>query len=360
MTLLKAALVVAALAAAVVPTSASWVESIYAFEVYPAVQRRLTAGTNVVPFALLDPLGVLLAIVLLVRWSMKLVRTGERWRSLAAVASEVAAAAALFYLLFLALWGLNYRRVPLADQLAFDTRRVTGERLASFSRDVVNRLNALHAHAHAAGWPGLDRTGRRVFVDRYGPGFHRALRQLRAPRTAQTAIVPGIPKSSILTWYFRRAGIDGMTNPYLLEIIVNGDLLPFERPFVVAHEWAHLAGYAAEDDASFVGWLTCLRGDESAEYSAWLFLYPHLLENVDGPARADLARQLADGPRSDLGAIRRRLSVAVPAVQDAAGRVYDRYLKANRVEEGVESYNRVVTLVLGTRFDAGWTPVLAQ
>jgi hypothetical protein len=37
------------------------------------------------------------------------------------------------------------------------------------------------------------------------------------------------------------------------------DLLPFEKPFVAAHEWAHLAGYADESEASFVGWLTCVR-----------------------------------------------------------------------------------------------------
>ena len=33
------------------------------------------------------------------------------------------------------------------------------------------------------------------------------------------------------------------------------DLLPFERPFVLAHEWAHLAGHADEAEASAVaGW----------------------------------------------------------------------------------------------------------
>jgi len=36
--------------------------------------------------------------------------------------------------------------------------------------------------------------------------------------------------------------------------------------------------------------------------------------------------------------------------------VYDQYLKANRVEEGVRSYGEVITLVLRTRFDAKWVP----
>ena len=76
--------------------------------------------------------------------------------------------------------------------------------------------------------------------------------------------VPGIPKTSLLGLYFRRAAIDGMTDPLFLEVIVNPDVLPMERPFVVAHEWAHLAGYAAEDEANFVAWLTCTEAAPAA------------------------------------------------------------------------------------------------
>ena len=32
--------------------------------------------------------------------------------------------------------------------------------------------------------------------------------------------------------------------------------------------------------------------------------------------------------------------------------------QANRVERGILSYDAVVRLILGTRFDAGWTPRL--
>ena len=49
-----------------------------------------------------------------------------------------------------------------------------------------------------------------------------------------------------------------MHAPFLLETLLNPDLTPPERPAVLAHEWAHLAGYAPEDDASFVGLLAAL------------------------------------------------------------------------------------------------------
>ena len=40
----------------------------------------------------------------------------------------------------------------------------------------------------------------------------------------------------------------------------------------------------------------------------------------------------------------------------AARDAYDSYLKANRVERGIESYDAVVRLVLGSVFDESWTP----
>src|SRR5262249_28261732 len=158
--------------------------------------------------------------------------------------------------------------------------------------------------------------------------------------------------------YFRRAGVDGMTDPFFLETLVAGELLPFEHPFVVAHEWSHLAGYVDEGEANFVGWLVCLRGAEPDQYSGWLVLYPHLLSSVRPADRAALAERLAPGPRADRRAIAARIQRHLdPRVSAAGWRVYDRYLKANRVEAGAASYAEVVRLALGVRFGPAWMPI---
>jgi hypothetical protein len=90
--------------------------------------------------------------------------------------------------------------------------------------------------------------------------FAGVQRELGATRLA----VPGRPKQTLLDLYFRRATVEGMTDPYFLETLIVSDLLPFERPFVVAHEWSHLAGFGDEGEANFVGWLTCLGGRSRA------------------------------------------------------------------------------------------------
>jgi hypothetical protein len=146
-----------------------------------------------------------------------------------------------------------------------------------------------------------------------------------------------------------------MTNPYFLEIIINPDVLPVERPFVVAHEWGHLAGYANEEEASFVAWLTCIRGDAAAQYSGWLAAYQHAIAALPRAERGN-TKPLDDGPRQDLQAIAARFDRSSPLVRRAARGVYDEYLRANRVAEGIASYDAVVRLMIGTRFDPHWKP----
>src|SRR5439155_12744601 len=134
------------------------------------------------------------------------------------------------------------------------------------------RLNALYDGAHAANGPpsadGVD--------PRLAGAFARVQRELGADRAA----VPGRPKHSLADFYFRGAAVDGMTDPYFLETLVARDLLSVEEPFVVAHEWSHLAGYADESEANFVGWLTCVRAGDDGAYSGWLFLYGEMTANV--------------------------------------------------------------------------------
>ena len=140
-------------------------------------------------------------------------------------------------------------------------------------------------------------------------------------------------------------------------MLVNGEVLPFERPSIVAHEWAHLAGFAHEAEAGFLGWLTTTHGDEQAQYSGWLTVYAYAASAVDGERAARLAFALEAGPTEDLRAIDRRVSTAAPRVRAAARAAYDQFLRANRVESGVRSYGELVTLIAGCRLDRAGRPV---
>ena len=331
-------LLIMAFVAAFAPIPPAVVERVYSTGAYPIFQRTLTPISNRAPFAMIDLLiaGGVVWFVFLGLAVRRLFRRGEKRRVQRVIVCAVLPAAAL-YLAFLALWGFNYRRLPLEDKLAFDAAAVTPQGARSLAEAAVSRANALHDEAHAVGWGD---EGLRLEV-----AFARAERDAGVSGTT----VPGRPRRTLLDWYFRSAAVAGMTDPFFLETLVASDLLPFERPFVIAHEWSHLAGFADEGEANFIGWLTCVRGTVPAQYSGWLSLYAELTGSLSRRDRQEVAARFAAGPREDLRALADRLARNVnPTVSTAGWHVYDRYLKANRVEDGAASYARVVRLALGT------------
>jgi hypothetical protein len=246
--------------------------------------------------------------------------------------------ASVFYLVFLVSWGLNYRREPLRRTLEFHRERVTPEALEDLARRTVTELNAIHPML-APPWPDWDK----LSIDLLPP-FERA----RSRIGARWRVEPADPKRSLLNFYFKLTATEGMVDPIFLEVLVNQDVLPFERPFIVAHEWAHLAGRANESEASFLGWLTCMHGPPWARYSAWISLYSTIMAGLPRTVQRMLAEKLDPGPRRDLEALRERINrQSLPLARRASVAAYDRFLKANRVREGVGSYDLVVTLILG-------------
>ena len=321
---------------ALAPLPDTAVERWYSRGVFPPLQRALTSISNALPFALFDALWIGAVAVAVVVARRRILKHGWRVGAIRFVVS-LTCAAVVVYLAFLAGWGLNYRRVPLVDKIAFDERRVTAAAHLRLGDRAVALLNRNYAAAHG-GPPDLDAL-RVAFQD-----AHRAL--------GGTPIVTGRPKTTLLGWYFHKASIAGMTDPFFLETMLAPDLLEVERPFVIAHEWAHLAGYADESEANYLAYLACLRGDAAARYSAGLMLIGY----------ADGSRPLRDvlelGPKIDLYAIRQRYAQTSGALRFAAREGYDKYLKANRVERGIESYDAVVQLILGTEVDAAGNPRL--
>jgi hypothetical protein len=344
-------LVAVALAAAVLPLPSRAVERLYSNGPYAAAQPWMTAVSNLAPAALFD----LLIVAALLAWTglgvRDLIRRRSWLRAMARIAGRTLVWSAALYLGFLLAWGLNYRRLPLVEKLQFDEARVSADAARDLGMLAVGEVNALHDAAHAE-IAGMD--GRAPEIDPVlAQAFSAAQRDLGAPRLA----APGRPKRSMLDLYFRRAGVSGMTNPLFLETLVASDLLPVERPAVIAHEWSHLAGITDEGEANFLGWLTCVRGSPAHRYSGWLFLVNELARAVRDADRAAMGAALGPGPRADLRAIAERVRRNVSPRLSAAGwRAYNQYLRANRVQSGTKSYAEVVKLVLGVSFDKGWVP----
>lgn len=325
----------------VVPWPADGVEAVYSRGIYPPMQAAITSLSNLASFAVVDVLLLVLGIIAL--WWLG--RTVWVWRARGALSAtgelvrRVVRLAGLTALVFLVFWGLNYRRpgfeVLLGGGAAPSAEAVLS--LASRSAGAAGRVRGTDLS-----WPA----DYEALATRLAPAFTRALEQLDLP-------VPGVlgrPKiSRILTPFFTAAGVTGMMNPWALETIVHPDLLPFERPMVLAHEWAHQAGLADEADASALAWAACVTADPAFAYSAHLFVVIETSAAIGRSEWQALRAGLAPGVVDDLAALAKRLTRQQPVVRETTSRVYDGYLRSNRVPDGVRSYGRAIRVLLTPR-----------
>jgi hypothetical protein len=328
----------AAVAAAllILPLPASLVERVYSRGIFPLWQSWVTPVSNVAPFAVLDVL--IAGVAALTLWRVAQLGRAVRRDGVVVTLWEafrrLVRAIAVLFLVFLWTWGFNYRRVPL-------------DRTLSPARPSVADLRAALTDAAALG--ASERAASASVPDpddvptALRAPFAQALTALGRPPLGAF----GRPKHSLIaTPLFTAAGVDGMIDPFALETIVHPDLLPFERPFVLAHEWAHLAGTADEAEASAVGWLACVDGGPNLAYSARLYLIIEIAAALPRRMWLEERRRLDAGIVADLEAIAERQRRQRPSVQRAAFRAYDGYLKANRVEDGVASYSRALSFIL--------------
>jgi len=341
--LLATALAYALFAAPIAP---AWIERGYANGIYAALASTFVPLANALPFAL----GDLLIVVIVLGFAGFAIRRARRGGRLAIVEIALAliALGGALGIWFQCAWGLNYRRVTVAHRIAYDGARVTDASVAAFARTIAGDLNATAPAAHReiarAGEvdPAILESDFLPVVARLGDSY-----RVRTSR----------PKTSLLLdRWFAIAGIGGMFDPFAYETILNSAFLPFERPFALAHEWGHVAGFAAEGDANLIAALTCLRShDPLIRYSGLFWIYGYLPGDVT--AHLPLSALVRDDERN---AEARFLRYYQPQLFSLQWHAYDTYLRANRVASGVRSYGEFTSLLVGTPRDAQGLPLASR
>ncbi|MGD1084737.1 MAG: DUF3810 family protein [Verrucomicrobiota bacterium] len=350
---IRISIVLAAIALAAIRFPARWVEDLYSTGLYPPLAAGVKSLTRWLPVPVLDLLLVTVAIGLPAGWIWKIraAETGRKWRAAGRAVLDTLTLAAALVCAFELLWGLNYQRLPLTSKLDWDSQRVTSQAVLAFARSNLENLNAEAVAAHAQPMPEPEQW--RAALER---SFQQVVREL-GHRRDFTGVAP---RTSLVNPFLDAASVDGFINPLGYEVILDSHVLPFEQPFLLAHEWSHLAGFADESEANFIGILACLRGDLPAlRYSGRLYLSFYLPRRNTNAA--DPWPELSPQVLTDISAIRARAQKHnIPAVSNFQERFYNGFLKANRIPSGILSYGLVTRLIVGTRFEPNWIPVLRR
>ena len=154
---------------------------------------------------------------------------------------------------------------------------------------------------------------------------------------------------------YSRVGVLGFIGPFFLESHINKDLITVQYPFTYAHELSHLLGVSNEAEANFWAYQVCVHSSHPYLcYSGYFGLLPYVLVNARqllgktdfeawfATLRPEVIREL----RHKEEYWNRKYSPFLGNIQD---RIYDFYLKRNKIVSGKKNYAEVIGMVISVQ-----------
>lgn len=330
-----------------------WIENVYARQIYPAITQIFSSISGIFPFSLAEVLAVSLGIAAVVIITVTVIRcirersAAERILDLMIAAGSLALA---MWILFCG-WSILYHRDTLGNQLGLEVRESSTEELEELCIRLIDRANELRPQLQE------DKDGRICFpcsVDEMlakVPDAYAAVEDL--PYLAGDGYCS--PKPLMVSPWMNHTRIVGIYIPFTAEPNINTAILPTTLLANACHEAAHQRGIAREDEANYMAYRVCMAsGDLYFMYSGTHLALVHsmnALQRADSEAAAKLRNRYGEALNGDLIDERDFWAQYEGPVAEKATAANDNYLRANAQSDGVQSYGRMVDLLLAEMRD---------
>jgi hypothetical protein len=264
--------------------------------------------------------------------------------------------------IFVHLWGMQYRRPPMLERLGWeDPGATTAEELERVGLVAADQARIAYRQALRAEDLGVASTVMPMTALYPAVEQGYAAVAAEAPQLGASFAWPRpSPKPLRSTFALVRFGLLGFYFPFTGEASLTIDAPGQQVPHAAAHEMAHQRGVAREDEANFMGFWVCIRSDDaSVRYSGWLFLWKQVYYELSGEREDQRARKLVKavgpGPLRDMEEAWKWWHAGEGRMRELGQAVNDTYLKANG-QAGIESYNQSLRLMLAMarRGGADW------
>ncbi|MXV38554.1 DUF3810 family protein [Flavobacteriaceae bacterium Ap0902] len=264
-----------------------------------------------------------------------------RWRAIRLL-SHLIYITTMLVVIFNVFWGFNYDRKNLIEQYQIEPYDI--EELKGISNYILG--NAIKYRTQ------VEEDSRGVFqydMRNFETGFQgKIFSRTDLPYTT----IPSNSKKkySLLSWVMRYFGVSGYYNPFTAESQITRLTPSVSMPFAMAHEQAHQMGYAPEFEANYIGYITCIETSDSGmnysgKYKALKYLlraiYPH-----DSAYVKSTLDSFSPGMKRDYMAEKEFHQKYAGQANEMFSSLNHVYLKANKQNKGIQSYNQFVDLLV--------------
>lgn len=169
-----------------------------------------------------------------------------------------------------------------------------------------------------------------------------------------------MPKPLYFSDFVSQQYMLGYYFPFSMEANYNKVAYVTNLPVTMCHELAHLKGYIQEDEANFIGFLTCISSDDLLfQYSGYLSVLNYVNNDFYEAVGEDYERYMAEVQidrqvyedavfvrKEDWDRIEKEAVVDTEVVDAVSTGFVETSLKLNGVDDGMVAYSRVVGLLL--------------
>lgn len=327
----------------VVAKNPAFVERYYSNGIYPYISSFFRIIFGWIPFSIGD-LFLAFLLFIFIRFLIRLIKT--KFRNFFPKIIHFTAVLSIIYFCFYLFWGLNYYREPLAKNLNYQQSKYTTEQLANVTKQIIKELNfhqlkITKNDTIKATNPYLQKEMYEMAVagyDNLSVDFPQLKYQYKSV------------KSSLMSLMQTYNGTSGYLNPLTGEAQVNDRTPKTSYPTTTCHEMAHQIGFAAENEANFVGFLAANYNDNIYfKYASYRMAFGYCISEIrkrDKDLSKDLWKTVNKGVIKDFNASYDFWQQYKNPFEPIVKKGYNAYLKANKQTKGVDSYNYVVDLLI--------------
>lgn len=326
-------------------------EVIFARHIFKWISQGISAVTGLVPFSIVEwliiaaPFAVILAVIV---WIAGMARHRQEWRlRLVKGFLNVLCTGCLVFFVYAVGCGVNYYRYPFSYFCGLEVQPSSAEELYGLCWELASEANALRE--------GLPEDEEGVYrmsfsIRELGNEVIAAYRNIEEDYPVLGGRYPA-PKPVFFSRAMSRTELTGIYIPLTMEANVNVDVPDYSIASTMCHEEAHLRGFIKEDEANYIAWLVCRASDnQEVRYSGVveaLIIAGNALYRKNQDLYYQARAVYSDGLNADLRANSLYWEQFEDTViSNTADKLNDAYLKANNQSDGVQSYGRMVDLLL--------------
>ena len=332
--------------------SSFFAEEIFAKRIFKALSVGISFFTGWLPFSLAEVSVILCPFAVMALIGLFLYRfIKEKQKRFFLCLNTLygsACVAAFVFFVYAVGCGINYYRYPFSYYAGLTVEPSEAEVLYAVCAELTEEANALRRELTCEDENGVYQLS--VTKRELGILAKEAYMALAEEYAVLGGIYP-VPKQLLLSKLMSYTELTGIYTCWTMEANVNADIPDYSIGSTMAHELAHLRGFIREDEANYIAYLACMASDNAElRYSGVmdaLIMSGNALYRKNPDLYFALRSTYEPGIERDLAANSAYWAkYHDTVVSNTVDKANDTYLKANNQTDGVESYGRMVDLLI--------------